>query len=149
VLPQAAGWAYAAPVRRTLPLLGHALIDRQHLRLAELAGALHERVMRNRPASAAMRELQRATRRHFATEERLMRTTGYPETAGHTALHDGVIAEMAALSATVAKGLPLHRKQSRAIEEWLDHHVSAADENLVRHLLAQRRQGQSSRRTTR
>lgn len=136
-------------MRRSLPILGHALIDRQHLRLAELAAELHDRVQRHHTANAAMRDLLRATRRHFATEERLMRHSAYRETAGHIALHDGVISEMEAMRRTLAEGLPLHRKQSRAIEEWLDHHVSAADANLVRHLLDRRQQRQSSRRMPR
>lgn len=122
---------------RRLPALGHALIDRQHRQLAVLGSALTRAVARDRRVAGALGALLRATRRHFASEERLMRARAYPELAGHRALHNGVLVEMAALRAQLARRTPVHPRQAARFAEWLDHHISEADRNLVAFLRRQ------------
>ncbi len=136
--PLVSWWVASPPVRVSLPRLGHALIDRQHVRLAATAGALHAAAQRGRPARALLGRLIRDTRRHFASEDRLMRQVGYAEEAGHRALHDGVIAEMLRMRAMLAEGRALHTKHADLVIEWLRHHTAEADRNLVEQLLRQR-----------
>ena len=92
---------------------------------------LHTAVLRDRPTLALLSVLMRDTSRHFSTEERLMRVHGYPESAGHHALHQGVLNEMLRLQTQRRRGLPMHRKHAAMIADWLEHHVSEADRNLV------------------
>ena len=124
--------AYTVHVaRRPIPALGHPLIDRQHRRLERLSLALHAAAVHGRPALALLSSLLRDTIRHFASEERLMRVHGYREALGHISLHQGVVAEMERLQALLRQGVPLHRKHTAMIGDWLEHHVSEADRNLV------------------
>lgn len=64
-----------------------------------------------------------------------MRRLRYPEMAGHVALHDGVIADMLRVRGILKSGLPVHRRQAEQMHEWLAHHASEADRNLVVQLM--------------
>lgn len=118
-------------MRPRVPPLGHALIDRQHARLVAGALALHAAVVHGRPACALLTRLLRDTRRHFASEDRLMAAVAYADAAGHRGLHDGVITEMLRMRRILAEGLPLHRKHAAQILDWLAHHTDEADRHLV------------------
>jgi hemerythrin len=118
-------------MRRRVPALGHPLIDRQHARLDDLGRRLHAAVIEDRPVRALLGQLILQTRRHFDSEERLMRQFGYPDMAGHVSLHQGVINDMHRMRETLRSGLPVHRKHTVHFTDWLDHHVSEADRNLV------------------
>lgn len=124
-------------MRRRVPALGHALIDRQHARLDELGQRLHAAVVGDRPARALLSLLMLQTRRHFDSEERLMRRYGYPDLPGHITLHEGVLNDMRRMREVLRSGLPVHRKHTLQFTEWLDHHVSEADRNLVAFLARQ------------
>lgn len=123
-------------MRRRVPTLGHPLIDRQHARLDELGRHLHTAVVEDRPVRALLSQLILQTRRHFDSEERLMLLYGYPDMAGHVILHQGVLNDMQRMRETLRSGLPVHRKHTVQFTDWLDHHVSEADRNLVAFLSA-------------
>lgn len=114
-------------------LLGHPLIDRQHLRLLALGRLLVAASRRGRGLGELGR-LLRATQRHFASEDRLMVRHRYPDRAGHLALHDGVIADMRRMRAQLRQGQPLHPKIAALVIDWLAHHTDAADRSLVAYL---------------
>ena len=118
-------------MRFTVPRLGHALIDRQHARLAAEVRGLRAAVQAGRPARAALGRLIRDTRRHFASEDRLMRLVGYADEAGHRGLHEGVMGEMLRVRAMLEAGQPLHPRHAEQFLEWLLHHTAEADRNLV------------------
>ena len=121
-------------MRFLVPRLGYALIDRQHARLAAEVRVLLIAVKRGRPARSALGRLIRDTRRHFASEDRLMRLVGYADEAGHRALHEGVMSEMLRMRAMLAAGQQLHPRHAEQILEWLLHHTAEADRNLVARL---------------
>jgi hemerythrin-like metal-binding protein len=116
--------------------LGHPLIDRQHRQLERLSRALARLSQRGMPCRSALTAYLRATRRHFATEERLMAAHRYADAAGHKALHDGVLTEMERLRTQLPRGATLHERQAAALGEWLEHHISEADRNLAAFLSA-------------
>lgn len=120
-------------MRITIPRLGHDLIDRQHRRLLALGRQLIAAVGHGRGLGELGEQL-RATRRHFASEDRLMLRYRYPDITGHRALHDGVIADMIRLQTQLRQGGSVHRKCATPVIEWLAHHTDAADRNLVAHL---------------
>ena len=122
-------------MRFVVPRLGYALIDRQHARLAGEMRDLYQAVKHHRPARAALGCLIRDTRRHFATEDRLMRLVGYADEAGHRALHEGVLDEMLRMRSMLGVGQILHRRHAEQIFEWLLHHTAEADRNLVDRLI--------------
>jgi hemerythrin len=121
-------------VRLSVPRLGHALIDRQHARLAADVRVLRTALARGRPARTALGRLIRDTRRHFATEDRLMRRVGYADEAGHRALHEGVMGEMLRMRAALAAGRHLHPRHAEQVVAWLMHHAAEADRKLVARL---------------
>jgi hemerythrin len=118
-------------MHRRIPILGHALIDRQHARLDDLGRRLHAAVVAGRPAGPLLSMLLLQTRRHFASEERLMAIYGYPDLAGHVALHEGVINDMLRMRDILRSGLPVHRKYTMHFSDWLEHHATEADRNLA------------------
>ncbi len=118
-------------MRCRVPVLGHVLIDRQHQRIEQLIRDLDAAVLAEEPVSGLLGQLLRATRRHFTSEDRLMRISGYRDAGGHQALHRRVVEEMARLHAGLSDGLPMHRKHVAQMGEWLEHHASEADRNLV------------------
>ncbi len=118
-------------MRCRVSTLGHDLIDRQHRRLVALIRELHAAARRNQPVRGLMGRLIRDTRRHFASEDRLMRASDYADRMGHLTLHRMVLQDMQRFQATLASGLPLHARQSAQIGDWLAHHADAADRNLV------------------
>jgi len=126
-----------------VPRLGHILIDRQHARLVAGALAVHAAVLRGRPARALLTRLIIDTRRHFLSEDRLMRLVAYHDEAGHRQLHDGLIHEMLRMREILATGLPLHRKHAAQILDWLSHHTDEADRHLVASLQEKAKLSQS------
>lgn len=120
-------------MRRHLPRLGHPLFDRQHARLADDTRALIAALRRGAAGRCLLSRLIRDSRRHFASEERLMRQLAerYPEAEGHRALHRGLLEDMLRLRATLAGGGCLHHRHGQLLFEALAHHADAADRNLV------------------
>lgn len=113
--------------------LGHPLIDRQHRRLVELSTCLLAATRRG-GGLGELGALLRATARHFASEDRLMRLSRYPEIAGHRGLHDGVLRDMRRMQGFLRGGGVAHPAYTQQVVAWLRHHTDAADRNLVAHL---------------
>jgi hemerythrin-like metal-binding protein len=123
--------------------LGHAVIDRQHRRIAAASAALAQaRGGDPRAVATGLTGLIALLRRHFALEERLMERTRYPRAAGHRELHRALLADMLALRTGVRTGAQRFDRAARLrILDWLLHHTSEADRSLVAHLARSRRAG--------
>ncbi len=85
---------------------GHPLLDRQHEALFEVANAVL--------TVAVAGDLQQATklfgglvqecRAHFAEEEQILETAGYPQLEGHAATHRSLLAAAEQMQARLARG---------------------------------------------
>lgn len=87
------------PVLEARFLLGVEPIDTEHRRLFEILATVHDALLSNDFSagpiiSKAIAELLEYTNQHFASEEAIMESAGYPALAEHRALHRDLVARL-------------------------------------------------------
>lgn len=115
-------------------LLGIAEIDQQHQELANRVNSLNDAVKRSESAETTIRlfdELIAYTKRHFETEEQLMKQYGYTEDETHRQGHQQLLEEMNYLREKFTQGGELLVLQS--LKDWLLQHIDT-DEPMASHL---------------
>ncbi|HUB78441.1 MAG TPA: bacteriohemerythrin [Bryobacteraceae bacterium] len=109
-----------------------ASIDGQHQNLFRMAEDLHVAMVAGHGKSALSRTLDRLvqyTQVHFAHEERLMRTHGYPELAAHVAEHRALTQKVLAFQADFEGGKTLITVPVlHFLKDWLSHHIAESDQ---------------------
>lgn len=117
---------------------GHDVVDNQHRELFALVNALSDAIVARRGRNMVRPALQRVIEyagEHFATEERLMRRSCYPDVAGHVAFHRAFQERVEGLSRSFAVGeLVLPLTLSQFLLGWLEEHIKKEDQRLVRWL---------------
>jgi hemerythrin len=107
--------------------LGIPELDGQHLQLDAHLKTLHDAICDGRvpDVGAVLAELRDASSRHFATEERLLESTGDPG-VGHRAEHRRFAERLAAFADECARDgatMPLAMRLGNWLAAWLrDHH---------------------------
>lgn len=126
---------------------GHPQIDEQHKRLFVLAEAVVEPLFSSEKHQAREEALQALidfTRRHFAYEEALMKSAGYPEERGHKLFHSSLLIELEAYRDKVCKGDNTNPVGLIGfLWNWLIMHIHSADRQLVSWIKTRDQQGQS------
>ena len=114
--------------------VGHAEIDNQHKRWFQLAHELHTAVVTGKAKETlgqALANFVAYTKGHFATEERLMLTGGYPDYPEHREYHETLTRGLLQLQQDFKAG-----KATVALEFlqflriWLGHHIHVADSRV-------------------
>lgn len=113
--------------------VGIGVIDAQHRGVAELLAQLGDDLKAGRERDAVvatLRAIVEFTRKHFATEERLMaRHPGWPMQAQHEQEHRKLLDDVASLSVALdERSMTL---TMRFLQEWLVRHVETADKPLA------------------
>ncbi len=110
---------------------GHDEVDRQHRRLFEMVNELHEAMAKGHGREAlepVMKALAAYTLEHFATEEALMRSVGYPHLERHRDKHEALARQVEELLLRFSKGfLTIPSTLSRFLADWLKHHIREED----------------------
>jgi hemerythrin-like metal-binding protein len=117
-------------------LVGIEQIDREHRRLFEIAGRVHDSLSADDDSAldasrAAVTELLDYTATHFANEEKLMASAAYPELAAHQALHRNLLAQARDMEMRVELGerqVPV--ELNRFICRWLIDHIMDNDKKF-------------------
>jgi hemerythrin len=117
-------------------LVGIEQVDREHQRLFEIAGRVHDGLLADTDAAfdaarAAVAELLDYTETHFASEEKLMAAAGFPDLAAHQALHRALIAQARDMEMRVEldeRQVPV--ELSHFITRWLIDHIEANDKKF-------------------
>lgn len=125
-------------------LVGIEQVDREHRRLFEIAGRVHDNLaMDNATATSAAQtavaELLDYTETHFASEERLMEAAGFPELEAHRQLHRNLIAQARDMEMRAEIGdrhMPV--ELNRFIYTWLVEHIMANDKKFGEFVAAQK-----------
>lgn len=136
----------AEPTTESFPWLGfleidNDIIDREH-REAVDEGNLLSRLIEERrdwpQLLAVLRQGRARSARHFATEDRILEQSGYPESACHHRAHgrilaayDGILAELEAVSAPQ----PRHWQRAMAPRDLLVDHCLKDDLRFKSHLM--------------
>jgi hemerythrin-like metal-binding protein len=115
-------------------LLGIPAMDRAHREFVDLVN----RMDRATDASFAylFSDLIHHTRAHFATEEVLMRATGFPGSQPHRAEHARVLTEMEGLAEHLGRGrlASARRYVQERLPGWFADHAQEMDNPLAEHL---------------
>lgn len=119
-------------------------VDREHQKLFEIAGRVHDCLTADSATAAdaarsAVAELLDYTETHFASEEKQMAAAGYPELEVHKSLHRGLIAQARDMEMRVELGerhMPL--ELNRFITTWLVDHIMAHDKRFGAFVAAHR-----------
>jgi hemerythrin len=118
-------------------IVGIEQVDREHRRLFEIAGRVHDGLLLADSdaafdsARAAVAELLDYTETHFASEEALMAAAGFPDLAAHQALHRALMAQARDMEMRVELGerqVPV--ELNRFITRWLIDHIEANDKKF-------------------
>jgi hemerythrin len=105
-------------------------IDTQHRQLLLLLNEFHDASQAGKPpelVGEALARLKDYARKHFATEEQLMRKVGYPGLAEHQALHRLVQRKVEFLLGGMAKGKVPAAAVARFLSSWYVRHLDRAD----------------------
>lgn len=105
--------------------------DDQHKRMFELINNLHVAIKEKRAKEAVgetMNGLLDYTRTHFAAEEMVMRSHGYPEFEEHKKLHQQLVAEVNELYLRFDSGEPVLTVELIGfLVNWLKTHIQDTD----------------------
>jgi hemerythrin len=116
---------------------GIPAIDRQHEELLFNVCALREAARTGDVglAEGVLTYLERYAAEHFATEERAMWESGYPDLDAHWSLHLSFATELARRKAAFRDGLAkgaLLLELARWMDRWLVDHLLGADAEMAR-----------------
>ena len=118
--------------------LGHETLDAEHQLLFGLITELQSEIEVGRGQAALANVLDRLFMyafMHFATEDRLMIESDYPEAQAHRAEHDAVIANLKRLESECQAGVPSAPEDTLLfLRKWASNHISNGDRRLVAHL---------------
>ena len=121
---------------------GDPEVDAQHRALYVLVNDLNADALIGGDRAMASKVLARIlayATTHFATEERLMAQTSYPDSEHHMAVHREFAREATELAAAHDAG---HGKSLRELasfmENWLETHIGEEDKRLIHHVRASR-----------
>lgn len=111
--------------------VGVEALDNQHKALMKVLNELHAASMRGKVqevASPLLRQIVSLACEHFAAEERLMESTGFPGLAGHRAKHRELTGRVAEFVSRHEKGDTTMRTQLLYfMRDWLSKHMQNED----------------------
>lgn len=118
-------------------LMNVAVIDAQHKRLVELINEFHETVVLGKDKAGMGRlftGLIEFTQSHFATEEQLFASTGYPDAEIHARQHQDLVRQVLELKQRHDAGrLILSIEVHNFLKKWLIEHLLGSDKRYVAH----------------
>jgi hemerythrin len=118
--------------------LGEQKIDREHEELVTLLNELHEALQAGKPRASLgilLRELTRAVDKHFRTEEKLMRRSGYPGLDAHRRQHKSFARKLHGFQEQFQGGhAGLREPLLLEVKDWLRDHLLLSDKPLGQHL---------------
>lgn len=122
-------------------LVGHKIIDKQHLELVNILNTLHYANFRKHKSSSAidtdrlrqhLKILIDTARRHFRTEESLMLSHHYSDLAVHHREHVLLLAELRECIRDIeTDGSAFTLNTLTALKHWLIEHVTYCDQKFA------------------
>jgi hemerythrin len=115
--------------------IGHAEIDEQHKRLLLLCTAVMEPLINSaelKPGGVQLQALIDFAQEHFAFEEGLMRSAGYPEAARHAEHHASLLEEFRRYCYNMQRSQNANPISLMSfLWSWINVHVDSEDRELV------------------
>lgn len=111
--------------------VGVKQFDEEHKQLVRLINQLHDAMKTGQGKQVISNILQGLisyTQNHFATEERLMRTHGYPDYEQHKKEHNSLTLSVLDLQKQYQAGnMLLSQKVMDFLKDWLANHIQGLD----------------------
>ena len=117
--------------------VGSELIDNQHKGLVDMTNSLFQSCERHDEMLSFMRTIQKAVnyaKTHFATEEKFMQKTNYPEYALHKSQHDSFVAEVLKQVKKFEENACTPLDFALFLKEWLLNHIAVSDKKYSPYL---------------
>jgi len=118
--------------------VGYTEIDNQHRRWFQLAHEVHSAAVTGKGKEVlaqALANFAAYTKGHFAAEERLMLTNGYPRFPEHKDQHDELARKIAQIQCDFEAGrATVTMELLQFLRVWLGHHISVVDTRLGAYL---------------
>jgi hemerythrin len=130
------------PPAPTAPELGDEELDRHHrVLLQRWAGVARAAAAEDlRQLGAMLWFIEQYTQEHFASEERRMTESAFPEIERHARRHRQFTARLGRLRQDVVAGRHLLSSSDYAwVMDWFERHIQEEDRRLKRHLDGRRR----------
>jgi hemerythrin len=113
-------------------------IDEQHKNLFAIADTLYRAALAREAhlnLSELLDKLLASSQQHFATEERLMASSGFPHYAQHKKQHDLFVGKAVSLRQEFEAGeADLAGEVLPFLSRWMSHHITHVDRVLGPHL---------------
>ena len=111
--------------------VGVASVDEQHKKLVGMVNTLYDAMQvgkANDVIGKLLSDLITYTKTHFADEEKLMQTNGYPDFAAHKQLHDALTKQVIATEQAFKAGkAPSAVELGKFLKDWLINHIQGTD----------------------
>ncbi len=111
--------------------VGVKALDHQHTGLFDILNDLHDAMMKGQAQTQTgplLRKLVDYTQRHFAAEEAMMASTGWPKLAEHRVKHRDLIKQVGEFVTRHEKGdLTLNLQLMNFLRDWLTTHIEKTD----------------------
>ena len=117
--------------------VGSTLIDNQHKGLVEMTNMLFQGCERHDEVLSFMSTIQKAVnyaKTHFATEEKFMQKTNYPDYAVHKAQHESFVAEVLKQVKNFEEGSCAPIDFALFLKNWLLNHIAVSDKKYSPYL---------------
>jgi hemerythrin len=117
--------------------VGSRLIDTQHKGLVEMTNELFRGCERHDEMISFMMAIQSAVnyaKIHFATEERFMRKTNYPDSVVHKAEHEAFVTEVLKQVKNFEEGSCSPLDFAFYLKNWLLNHIAVSDKKYAPYL---------------
>ena len=106
-------------------------IDEQHKKLVEIINKLNEAMYEGQGCEMlepVLKELVEYTKTHFANEENLLSTNGYPDYEEHKKKHDDLTKEAVDLQKQFEGGrIMITMQVMKFLKDWLSNHILNTD----------------------
>jgi len=121
--------------------VGNSEIDGQHRKLFQLADRFHSAMAGGQGKvvlQQTLTELIDYTKHHFASEERLMQKSSYPEYRRHKAEHDALTSKVVQFRDEVATDrVVVTIDVLQFLKDWLVNHIGHMDKGIGDHIRRQ------------
>lgn len=116
-------------------MIGVYQLDAQHKNLIEILNRLHDAMSRGQGKEilkSTLESLVSYTKAHFATEEMLMKQSGYPDLEAHKREHQALTAKVLEFQGNFEAGrIGLGVEVMHFLGSWLQGHIRGTDKKYV------------------
>jgi hemerythrin len=113
------------------------LIDNNHKMIIDLINSMHDAILMGREEEEVenvLRSLMRYTDVHFAEEEKILVSGGYPNVSEHTFMHNKMTEQVWKMYERYEDGENITNEIMSLLTRWVTTHIMSEDQEYVAYL---------------